>query len=64
MAWKHTVRSQLFFFDSLDLSLPNAEIRITEHTELGDNATIKNPDNMVEMPRKQRKMGKEVAFMG
>ncbi|KAI0253873.1 RF-1 domain-containing protein [Lactifluus subvellereus] len=40
------------------------KIRITEHTELGDNDTIKNPENMVEMPRRQRKKEKEVAFMG
>ncbi|KAH9998999.1 RF-1 domain-containing protein [Russula vinacea] len=33
------------------------KIRITEHTELGDNDTIKNPENMVEMPRRRR--GKE-----
>jgi peptide chain release factor len=32
-----------------------SEIRFTEHTELGDNTTIKNPENMVEMPRRQRK---------
>ncbi|KAH9977280.1 RF-1 domain-containing protein [Lactifluus volemus] len=31
------------------------KIRFTEHTELGDNTTIKNPENMVEMPRRQRK---------
>ncbi|KAF8479018.1 RF-1 domain-containing protein [Russula ochroleuca] len=33
------------------------KIRITEHTELGDNDTIKTPENMVEMPRRRR--GKE-----
>ncbi|KAN0115944.1 RF-1 domain containing protein [Russula decolorans] len=33
------------------------KIHITEHTELGDNDTIKNPENMVEMPRRRR--GKE-----
>jgi hypothetical protein len=28
---------------------------MTKHTELGDNATIKNPENMVEMPRRRQK---------
>jgi len=45
----------------LKAALPNAEIRITEHTELGDNSTIKDPENMVEMPRRQRRKVKEVA---
>jgi len=36
------------------------KIRITEHTELGDNSTIKNPENMVEMPRRRRCKEKEV----
>ncbi|KAH8983709.1 RF-1 domain-containing protein [Lactarius hatsudake] len=34
------------------------KIRITEHTELGDNSTIKDPENMVEMPRRQRRKEK------
>ncbi|KAF8267844.1 RF-1 domain-containing protein [Lactarius quietus] len=34
------------------------KLRITEHTELGDNSTIKNPENMVEMPRRQRRKEK------
>ncbi|KAI9456265.1 RF-1 domain-containing protein [Lactarius psammicola] len=36
------------------------KIRITKHTELGDNSTIKDPENMVEMPRRQRRKVKEV----
>ncbi|KAI0303479.1 RF-1 domain-containing protein [Multifurca ochricompacta] len=36
------------------------KIRITKYTELGDNATIKNPENMVEMPRRQYKREKKV----
>ncbi|KAH9001635.1 RF-1 domain-containing protein [Lactarius akahatsu] len=34
------------------------KIRITKHTELGDNSTIKDPENMVEMPRRQRRKEK------
>jgi len=48
---------------SSKLSSQHAEIRITEHTELGDNTTIKNPENMVEMPRKRRWKEKEVVTM-
>jgi hypothetical protein len=44
-------------FASLKVLIKRAEIRITEHTELGDNDTIKTPENMVEMPRRRR--GKE-----
>jgi len=33
---------------------------MTKHTELGDNATITNPENMVEMPRRRRQKEKEV----
>lgn len=47
----------ILFFTSLKALIRRAEIRITEHTELGDNDTIKNPENMVEMPRRRR--GKE-----
>ncbi|KAI0003340.1 RF-1 domain-containing protein [Russula compacta] len=36
------------------------KIRITEHTELGDNDSIKNPENMMEMPRRRRRKEKEV----
>jgi len=45
------------FLTSLEVLIKQAEIRITEHTELGDNDTIKNPENMVEIPRRRR--GKE-----
>jgi peptide chain release factor len=48
---------RLLFFASLEVFIWRVEIRITEHTELGDNDTIKNPENMVEMPRRRR--GKE-----
>ncbi|KAI0259951.1 RF-1 domain-containing protein [Gloeopeniophorella convolvens] len=37
------------------------KVRITEHSELGDNDTIKNPESMVEMPRRQRRQQKEAA---
>jgi len=47
----------LLFFASLEVFIWHVEIHITEHTELGDNDTIKNPENMVEMPRRRR--GKE-----
>jgi hypothetical protein len=49
-------------YNSLKGIPPNAELRITKHTELGDNSTIKNPENMVEMPRRQRRKEKGVAF--
>ena len=49
-----------FFVTCSSLSSWYAEIRITEHTELGDNSTIKNPENMVEMPRRRRCKEKEV----
>jgi len=44
----------------LKAAAPHAEIRITEHTEFGDNSTIKNPENMAEMPRRQHRKEKEV----
>jgi peptide chain release factor len=44
----------IIFFTSFKAFIMRAEIRITEHTELGDNDTIKNPENMVEMPRRRR----------
>jgi hypothetical protein len=47
-------------FTCSTLSSRHAEIRMTKHTELGDNATIKNPENMVEMPRRRRQKEKEV----
>ena len=49
--------SRLLYFTSLEVFIWRVEIHITEHTELGDNDTIKNPETMVEMPRKRR--GKE-----
>jgi hypothetical protein len=52
----HTVRAG-FCFRIARVFIWGVEIRITEHTELGDNDTIKNPENMVEMPRRWR--GKE-----
>jgi hypothetical protein len=48
---------RILFFALLQPFITHAEIRITEHTELGDNTTIKNPENMVEIPRRRR--GKE-----
>ena len=47
-------------FTCSTLSSRHAEIRMTKHTELGDNATITNPENMVEMPRRRRQKEKEV----
>jgi hypothetical protein len=47
----------ILLFASLEAFIMHAEIRIAEHTELGDNDTIKNPENMVELPRRRR--GKE-----
>ena len=62
MTWKRTVRANGFLLcQFLKVTPLNAEIRITEHTELGDNSTIKNPENMVEIPRRQRRKAKEVA---
>lgn len=49
-----------FFSCHPRLSSRHAGIRITEHTELGDNYSIKNPENMMEMPRRQRRKEKEV----
>lgn len=52
---------RLLFFTSLEGFIWRVEIRFTEDTELGDNDTIKNPENMVEMPRRRRgKEGKAV----
>ena len=52
---------RLLFLALLEVSIWRVEIHITEHTELGDNDTIKNPENMVEMPRRRReKEGKVV----
>jgi len=48
---------RLLFFTSLQVPILHIGIHITEHTELGDNDTLKNPENMVEMPRRRR--GKE-----
>ena len=48
---------QHFVFALLEAFNKDAEIRFTEHTELGDNDTIKNPEKMVEIPRRRR--GKE-----
>jgi hypothetical protein len=45
---------QAFVFASLEVFIWGVEIHITEHTELGDNDTIKNPENMVEIPRRRR----------
>ena len=52
--------STCILFTCSTLSSRHAEIRMTKHTELGDNATIKNPENMVEMPRRRRQKEKEV----
>jgi hypothetical protein len=57
---RHTVRAA-FCFTSLEALIGHPEIRITEHTELGDNDTIKDPENMVEMPRRRRGKEEEVA---
>jgi hypothetical protein len=50
-----------FIFASLEAFIKHTEIRITEHTELGENDTIKNPENMVEMPRRRRGKEEKVA---
>jgi hypothetical protein len=61
---KHTVCAFFFLsFFLLNISSRHAEIRITEHTELGENSTIKNPENMVEIPRRKRRKEKEVGAM-
>ncbi|KAI0060796.1 hypothetical protein BV25DRAFT_1917356 [Artomyces pyxidatus] len=41
--------------------LDTYKIRLTEHSELGNNESIKNPEQMTEMPRKQRKRDRAVA---
>jgi len=55
-----TYSTPLFWFPSRGGFSRHAELRILEHTELGDNASIKNPENMVEMPRRGRRKEKEV----
>ncbi|KAI0274389.1 RF-1 domain-containing protein [Russula aff. rugulosa BPL654] len=54
---KNIVQAERLHMQSGEENTDTYKIRITEHTELGDNDTIKTPENMVEMPRRRR--GKE-----
>ncbi|KAI0290511.1 RF-1 domain-containing protein [Russula brevipes] len=56
---KNIVQAERLSAQSGENDMETYKLRITEHTELGDNATIKSPENMVEMPRRRRRIEKE-----